>query len=169
MSPKSFAVRIFLQDGTVDGVKIIAKSKWTGRGMVIPRPLLAEEIERKELDAAGVYILVGTGSRDGRPTLVIGSAEPLSRRLLQLDTEADSWGWALVSTAKKGRLDPSTIQYLEGRLLQVVEETKRAVLANPHRVDLPDLDDREREAAEDFFEHLLSICPILDLRVFESL
>ncbi|MBE0501460.1 MAG: hypothetical protein IBX47_08460 [Desulfuromonadales bacterium] len=49
MSPKSFAIRIFL----ADGVKMIAKSEWGGRCMVMPRNLFVRESEREELAAAG--------------------------------------------------------------------------------------------------------------------
>ena len=111
MSAKPFAVRIFLQDGTIDGVKIVAKSKWVGRGIVIPRPLLAEELERPELNVPGVYILIGP-EEEGRQTLAIGSAELLSERLRQEAAESDFWSWAIVSNAKKKELGLSTIQYL---------------------------------------------------------
>lgn len=48
MSRKSFSVRIFLQDGCADGVKIISRSQWSGRGLVIPRSALAAELGRAE-------------------------------------------------------------------------------------------------------------------------
>ena len=56
---KSFSVRIYLQDGHADGVKIISKSKWSGRGLVIPRTALAQEKDREELQAPVMNRLQG--------------------------------------------------------------------------------------------------------------
>ena len=39
---KPFSIRIFLPDGTADGVRIIEKSNWTGVGLVVPRSLVPE-------------------------------------------------------------------------------------------------------------------------------
>jgi hypothetical protein len=167
MSAKPFAVRIFLQDGTIDGVKIVAKSKWTGRGIVIPRSLLPEELERPELNVPGVYILIGPED-EGRQTIAIGSAAILSERLRQEAAESDFWSWTIVSNAKKGELSLSTIQYLEARLLQTAQELKRADLKYYGISALPNFTTDEQETAEAFLEHLIAICPILGLRAFEK-
>jgi hypothetical protein len=167
MSPKPFAVRIFLQDGTIDGVKIVAKSKWTGRGIVIPRPLMAEELERPELNVPGVYILIGP-EEEGTQKLLIGSALVLSDHLRKEDAESNFWSWAIVSNAKKKELELYTIQYLEARLLQAAQESSNVHLVNPNLPEIPLLNDDERDEAEAFFEHLIAICPILGLRVFEK-
>jgi hypothetical protein len=34
-----FSLRIFLPDGSPDGLRLVEKSNWTGRGIVCPRPL----------------------------------------------------------------------------------------------------------------------------------
>ena len=165
MSVKPFAVRIFLQDGTIDGVKIVAKSKWVGRGIVIPRSLLPEELDRPELNVPGVYILIGP-EEEGRPTISIGSAALLSERLRQEAAESGFWSWAIVSNAKKGELGQSTIQYLEARLLQTAQEVNSTDLKYSGIPALPDFTPDEQEAAEDFLQHLIAICPILGLRAF---
>ena len=58
---RGFSVNVFLPSGDPDGLKVVEKSNWTGRGLVIPRPMFAEARGRTELDRTGVYLLVGPG------------------------------------------------------------------------------------------------------------
>lgn len=37
---RRFSIRIFLPDGTPDGLRAVEKSNWIGRGVVCPRPRL---------------------------------------------------------------------------------------------------------------------------------
>jgi hypothetical protein len=168
MSPKPFAVRIFLQDGTVDGVKFVAKSKWIGRGIVIPRALLGDELERTELNSSGVYLLVGA-EEEGRQSISIGSAAPLAERLRDEAAKSDFWSWVLISNAKKGALSLDTIQYLEVRLLQMARQSCHLQLVHSRDIALPKLDQHEQDAAEEYLQHLLCICPVVGLRGFISL
>ena len=54
-SRRGFSVRVFLPEGDPDGVKVVEKSNWTGRGLVIPRALFGEAKSRDDFDRAGVY------------------------------------------------------------------------------------------------------------------
>ena len=168
MSPKSFAIRIFLADGTADGVKIIAKSKWSGRCMVIPRKLFVRESEREELAAPGIYLLVGEGGSANGPTLFIGAADPVSKQVAQHDTAQERWNLAVTFTSKKEGLKPAVVHYLQARLLQLARETKRAELYNQTCIALPPLDAEELAEADLFLGHLLSICPLLGVTAFEQ-
>ena len=80
MTRKSFSVRIFLQDGCADGVKIVSRSKWSGRGLVIPRSALAAELDRAELKDPGVYLLSAPAAAADRPSLCIGAADRSEER-----------------------------------------------------------------------------------------
>lgn len=168
MSPKSFAVRIFLQDGSADGVKIIAKSKWSGRGMVIPRAALPAEQDREELAAPGVYLLVGSAAAGELPPLLIGAADPVAERLGQEAAQQDFWSSAIIFTSKQNPLSHPHIHYLAARLVQLAAQARRARLANPDQPPLPALTAAERADAEAFLAHLLSLCPLLGLRAFEA-
>jgi hypothetical protein len=43
---RGFSVNVFLPSGDPDGLKVVEKSNWTGRGLVIPRPMFAESRAR---------------------------------------------------------------------------------------------------------------------------
>ncbi len=169
MVPKSFSVRIFLQDGHADGVKIIAKSKWPGRALVIPRSSLPKEIDRKELNAPGLYILVGSSKEGKLPTIHIGSADPVYCALEQYDAQKDFWSWVVVFASKDDSLNPSQMQYFETRLTRLIQEAKSANLDNLNNPQLPELSATELADTELFLGHILSLCPLLGLTVFEKL
>lgn len=168
MSPKSFAVRIFLQDGTADGVKIIARSKWSGRGMVIPRSALPAEQSREELAAPGVYLLVGPAAAGELPILLIGAADPVAERLEREAAAQEFWTSAIVFTSKKAQLNLSQLRYIAARLLQLARQAKRARLANPDQPPPPTLAAAEQADAEAFLEHMLGIVPLLGLTAFAA-
>ena len=169
MTQKSFSVRIFLQDGHVDGVKIIGKSKWPGRALVIPRSALAEEIDRKELSACGVYALVGPSAAGDFQTLYISAADLLCDDLRDHDAKKEFWNWVIVFASKDDSLSMSHARYFESRLIRLAQETKRANLDNLNDPPLPELSVTELADAESFLAHVLSICPLLGLPVFEKL
>ena len=51
---RGYSIRIYLPDGTADGLKIVEKSNWSGRGVVCPRALFAESKSRAELIATAL-------------------------------------------------------------------------------------------------------------------
>ncbi|MCK4508467.1 MAG: GIY-YIG nuclease family protein [Desulfuromonadales bacterium] len=168
MTPESFSVRIFLQDGHVDGVKIIAKSKWSGRALVIPRSSLAEEIDRKELNAPGVYILVGPSVEGDLPTIHIGAADHICHDLSRHDIQKDFWNWVVAFASKDDSLNLAHMQYFASRLKQLAQEARRAKLDNLNDPQFAELATTESANTESFLEHMLSICPLLGLPVFEK-
>ncbi len=167
MSSESFSVRVYLQDGHVDGVKIIARSKWSGRALVIPRDSLPEEIGRAELNAPGVYVLIGPADPQGRGTLYIGAADPISSDLEAHASNKSFWTWTIVCSSKHDSLTQAHIEYIKARLINLAQEAGKATLDNQEAPDLPLLDDVDIDYAETFLGHILSIYPVLGLRAFE--
>lgn len=173
MAAKPFAVRIFLADGTIDGVKIVAKSKWTGRAIVLPRARLSAEAEREELNAPGVYLLIGDSGVGAAPTLAIAAADPVCAQLQQREQQRYFWSRAFVFTAKKEPLSPELIHYLAIRLRQQAAAGHCNLVAADVAADdtgatpPPRLTPAATAEAESFLEHILSICPVLGLRAFE--
>jgi hypothetical protein len=42
MNTASFSLRIFVADGDPDGLRIVDKSNWIGKALVLPRALLSQ-------------------------------------------------------------------------------------------------------------------------------
>ena len=168
MPSESFSVRIFLQDGHIDGVKVVARSKWSGRALVIPRSSLPEEIKRDELNAPGVYVLIGPSDQQGRQTICIGAADPISADLEKHVNNKSFWTWTIVCASKHDSLTQAHIEYIMVRLIQLAKENGTATLVNQETPDLPLLVDVDVDYAETFLGHSLSIYPVLGLRAFEN-
>ena len=50
---------MFLVDGRPDGLRVVEKSNWSGKGLMCSRTQFPSIRHRSEFDRAGVYVLVG--------------------------------------------------------------------------------------------------------------
>jgi hypothetical protein len=163
---KSFSVRIFLQDGRADGVRVVSRSKWSGRGLVIPRSSLAAELDRAELKDPGVYLLTGHADAANRPSLYIGAADPVCDGLARSSADEQGWATAIVFTSKENRLSFAQCRLIVERLLNLARRDIVAI----SRVDSSAparLDDAASAAAENFLSYMLSLYPLLGVTVFD--
>lgn len=165
---RPFSIRIFLPDGNSDSVKVIDKSNWTGRGLVVPRSLFPEVKKRDEFQAPGVYVLVGPSDEGDMPKIYIGEGDPVRPRLVSHYANKDFWTWATFFTSKDGSLNKAHIKHLESRLIGLANEAKKAYLDNQNTPSKPALSEAELADAESFLEDMLSIFPLLGLSVFEK-
>ena len=167
MAGKSFSVRIFLQDGHTDGVLIIAKSSWPGRALVLPRVSFPVEGQRKELNAPGVFLLVGSSAEGSPQSIYIGAAAPVCRGLQQHYEQNDFWSRAVVFTSKGDSLNRAQIQYLAAHMMSLAKEANDVHVNNRARLRSPRLAGADLAEAEAFLAGMLSILPLLGLSDFE--
>ena len=50
-----FTLKIFVADGDPEGIRIVDRMNWTGRGIVFPRTKCSDALKRDEFSRAGVY------------------------------------------------------------------------------------------------------------------
>jgi len=55
---RGFTIKIFVPNGSADGLRIVEKSNWSGRGIVCPRADYADNKKRPDFQSTGVYILI---------------------------------------------------------------------------------------------------------------
>jgi hypothetical protein len=163
------SIRIFLVDGTPDGVRTIDKSNWTGRGIVCPRSRFPDAKLRPEFDRTGVYVLVGPPADAGdSPTLYIGECDPLRPRLEQHYGRKDFWTHVIAFTSKDENLNKAHVQYLESRLIGMARDVKRSNLENATSPAAPSLSEADVAEMEAFLDEMLIIFPVLGLDAFEK-
>ena len=165
---RPFSIRMFLPDGHPDGLRIVEKSNWTGKGIVFPRPILPDKKTRDEFKQTGVYVLVGPSEGGDLPTIYVGEGDPVKPRLEQHYSQKDFWTWAVFFVSKDYSLNKAHIQHLEARLVQLAKEARRAKLDNMTNPQLPALSEAETADVESFLADILSIFPVLGLTVFEK-
>ncbi len=169
MTPKrGFSLRIFVPDGSPDGLRIVEKSLWTGTGVVCPRALFAQSKVRPEFQRTGVYLLLGPAEESGLQRVYVGEGDPVRPRLEQHAAKKEFWTSAILFSSKDANLNKAHVQYLEARLLQLATEAKRCQLDNLNSPALPSLSEADTAETEGFLDEILLCLPVLGVQVFEK-
>ena len=171
MSPakrRGFSIRIFLPDGSPDGLRLIQKSNWTGKGVVCPRSLFGEARKQEEFEKTGVYLLLGPTTDSALPKAYIGEGDPMRPRLEQHAAKKDFWTTAILFLSKDENLNKAHVQYLEARLCQLANEAKRCELENGNTPQLPSLSQEDVAEVEGFLDEMLLCFPVLGVTIFEK-
>src|SRR4051812_20420910 len=108
---KGFSIKIFLPDGSPEGLKIVEKSNWTGCGVVCPRSLFPQAKQRPEFNRTGIYILVGSLAKPELPRIYIGEGDPILNRIKE-HSGKDFWESVIAFTSKDTNLNKAHVQYL---------------------------------------------------------
>ena len=69
---RGFSVNVYLPSGDPEGLKVVEKTNWTGRGLVIPRAMFGESKTREELNGNGSRC-VRARSLDWRRDRILGA------------------------------------------------------------------------------------------------
>lgn len=163
------SIRIYLADGTPDGLRLVEKVNWTGLVLACSRAQWPEVKGREEFARAGIYVLVGDAAGDaGQPRIYVGEAEDLRKRVHQHHAK-DFWTRLVALTSKDQSLNKAHVRYLEARLLQLGADAKQAQLENGTAPPLPYLSEADVADTETFLEEALTVLPLLDLRAFDVL
>ena len=165
---RGFSVNVFLPAGDPEALKVVEKSNWTGRGLVIPRPMFADSRGRPELDRTGVYLLIGPSETSSLPAVYVGEGDPVKPRLDQHARNKDFWTHAVVFTSKDSNLNKAHVQRLESRLVELANAAKRCALENGNMPAPPSLSEAEEAFAEGFLDNILLCLPILGYGLFET-
>ena len=167
--PAATSIRLFLAEGTPDGLWVVEKSNWTGVALLAPRTGYKTLRARHELDGPGVYVLIGPPEGGAKPGRVyIGETDVLRPRLDSHQANKDFWTRVIVFTAKDANLNKAHVRYLESRLIGLAVEANRYKTDNGTRSATPGLSEADRADMEAFLADMLLIYPVLGLHAFEK-
>lgn len=160
------SIRIFLVDGTPEGLRLIEKSNWTGLGIVCPRSQYVDARRRPEFGRPGVYVLVGPGE-SALPLVYVGEAEELRARLDNHQQNKDFWTRVVAFTSKDENLNKAHVRYIESRLIGLAAAAKRAELGNGNSPTASALSEPDTADMESFLREMLLIFPLLEVTAFQ--
>lgn len=166
--PGGFTIRIFVPADPVDGLRVVEKSNWSGRGLICPRPQFSSGKTRPDFGKAGVYVLLGPGTEGTLRRVYIGEGGPARPRLEQHFSKKDFWTTLVLFVSKDENLNKAHIQYLESRLVSLASEAKRCELENGNVPALPSLSEIDASEAEGFLREMLLCFPVLGVSEFEK-
>jgi Domain of unknown function (DUF4357) len=164
-------LRIFLPDGTPEGVRLVSKSNWTGLAVATSRSRYSmARTARSEFRTPGVYLLVGPADNAKfESRIYVGEGEDPRARIDLHHAQRDFWNRLILFTSTGEVLNKATLRYLEARLLEIAQAAGRAELENGTAPALPPLSEPDQQDAESFLGDMLIIYPLLGLNVFEAL
>ena len=166
--PAPYTIRIFVADGDPDGVRIIDRFNWTGKGFFFPRKKWNDIRKRPEFDFAGVYILFADApSENGLPIVYVGEGDGLCARIDNHMDKKDFWSWGVAFVSANRGLNKAHVQWLEFALLDQARKANRCTLDNGNVPTAPDLTESETADVQGFLREILQILPLVGLRVFE--
>lgn len=168
MANDPYTIRIFVEEGDPEGIRIIDHMNWTGRAVVFPREKWADIRSRNDFEQPGVYILIGQVSdKDDLPTLYIGEGDGVRSRIDSHAKTKDFWSWGIVFDSTNYGLNKAHIQWLEFELIQQAKKAARSHIDNGNVPLEPALNPSERAGTKKFFKEILQILPLAGLRAFE--
>lgn len=167
---KGQVFRLFLVDGTPDGLTIVDRLGWTGQALQCARAQFAEKRGGPELIRTGVYVLIGQNSDGTREQIYIGEADVVGNRLDDhvKDPAKDFWTKYLVFTSNDGSINKAHAKYIESSLYSIADRAKVAEIANGNEPAIVQLSEQDRAFAESFLEEMLVIFPLLQVSAFRS-
>ncbi|BCM70687.1 MULTISPECIES: GIY-YIG nuclease family protein [Streptomyces] len=163
------SIRIFLIDGTPQGLRLIERIGWTGCCLSFSRADYDRARQRAELKRSGVYVLVGADPDGVRPTRVyVGEGEEVRVRIDSHIREKDFWSSGFVLSTKDDSLNKAHIRYLEARLIAMARTARIAALDNGTNPDaLGRLSEPETADMEAYLDEALILLPLLGVTAFE--
>jgi hypothetical protein len=168
--PKS--VKIFLNDGTVTGIKSAEIVNNTIQSITCPRPLLSElqDSDRyPEAHKPGVYFLFGTDEETNEPKVYIGEAENVFERLKNHIVKKDFWTEVVFFVGKDENITKAHVGYLESRLVDIAKSTARGYkIDNTQTPKLKFLPKAEIAAMEEFLTHIQLLLGVLGHKLLEE-
>ena len=165
------SIRLFLVDGTPNGLLTAEIMNWSGHVLTGPRSRLSELVQRPECGRTGVYFLVGPDPENSLRLLVyIGENDDVGTRLKHHNRpEAESGGaggkdfWEKVClvTSKDQNLTKAHVKYLESLLIRIAGEVGRCRIVNGTAHEYISLPESDRADMAFFLEQIRTVLPVL--------
>lgn len=161
------SVRLFLVDGSPQGMRTAEVGNWTGLALVCPRTDLSRLGEREEVQRTGVYILIGPSETSASGHAVyVGEGDEVWGRLSSHDTRKDFWTWVVLFVSKDANLTKAHVRWLESTLVREIRQARRAEVLNGNEPPAGRLPEADTSDMETFFENVRLLLPTLGLNVF---
>ena len=122
-------IELFLVNGTADSLIIAEIDNWNGCAYKISRSEIKNCAE-SQMSEVGFYFLFGQSDDTGLPTVYIGEAENVKKRLMQHihDSSKEDYDWNTAVCFFGGNLNKAHVRYLERQLKKLAEDCGRCVV-----------------------------------------
>lgn len=161
------SIRIYLDDGSVSGIRHAEIVNWTGQAISAPRTQIKALAGWPESQKPGVYFLFGVDEESGEKATYIGEAENVFERLQNHIAYKEFWNEAVFFTNKDENLTKSHVKYLESRVIELAKKSERYVILNSNNPQPPLLPRGDRDAMEEFLSNLITLIGVIGHKALE--
>lgn len=157
-------LRIFLAEGSANGVLTAEIMNWTGKVVVAPRARLPTLLARPELKRTGVYFLIGPDPAiAGRTMIYVGEGDSVATRIKQhnADEAKEFFDRVCVLVSKDENLTKTHVRHLESRFITAIKVAGNASLLNKGDPEFDILPESDRADMDFFIEHVEMVLPVL--------
>lgn len=160
------SIKLFLVDGSSNGILTAEIINWTGHVLSAPRTKLLDLIQREECAKTGIYFLVGQDPEDSLPSVYIGESDDVANRLKQHNRSEeaggkDFWEKVCLVTGKDQNITKTHIKYLESRLIDIAKRSGQCLLKNGTVHFYNRLPESDTADMEYFLEQIQVVLPVL--------
>ncbi len=158
------SIKIFLTKGSASSLRTAEISNWSGKAIACSRKELDELAKREEAIRPGVYFLIGNDIETGEPSVYVGEAEEVAKRLKQ-HVSKEFWNQVVAFVSKDENLTKAHIKYLEGKLIDIGNNAGKGVIQNNQNsgARLPEADQAEMDI---FLDRILRLLPVMGTSLF---
>jgi hypothetical protein len=159
------SIKVFLAKGSSSSLRTAEISNWSGKAIACSRKELDELAKREEASRPGVYFLIGNDVDTGEPSVYVGEAEEVAKRLKQ-HLSKEFWNQIVAFVSKDENLTKAHIKYLEGKLIAIGHEAGKGVIHNSQSsgARLPESDQAEMDI---FLDRMLRLLPVIGTSLFQ--
>jgi len=158
------SIKIFLAKGSSSSLRTAEISNWSGKAIACSRKELDELSKREESTRPGVYFLIGNDIETGEPSVYVGEAEEVAKRLKQ-HLSKEFWNQVVAFVSKDENLTKAHIKYLEGKLIDLGLKAGQGIILNNQGsgARLPESDQAEMDI---FLDRILKLLPVMGTTLF---
>jgi len=163
-------IKIYLDNGSVTGIKHSEIVNWSGQAMSSPRSLIKKLKDWTEAQRPGVYFLFGL-DEDGNDSVYIGESENVFDRLAQhvSDPKKDFWDEVVFFTSKDENLTKAHVKFLESKLTLLAKNANRYKVLNGNSPQQSMLPRGDRDSMEEFINNIRILIGAMSHKVLEPI
>lgn len=167
-TPFGKTIRLFLVEGSTNGLISAELSNWTGKAFKIPRIKVKEYLAREEFKSPGIYILLGKNEKN-EEAAYIGEGEPVIDRIKDHLSKKDFWNEVILFVSKDKYLNKASIKYLENRLHSIGDNANRYFIYNSNIPTMSGVSEAEQAELEEFLSNIKLLTSTLGHKIFENI
>ena len=174
---KGETIKLYLIDGSAEGLTKCTVGGWTGVAYKIPRTSLDSCQDRSHLKQTGIYILFGKSDEEERGVAYIGQAssrktgEGILNRLHEhiRNPDKDYWTEAVAFTTVDDSLGQTEICYLEHEFYEIAKKANRYIVKNGNNPNSGNIEEEKESELEKYIEYAKLILGALGHKLFDPL